>query len=89
MKCGVKFCGGCNPRYDRGAAFREIKDELTDIDFVHAEEDDPVDNLLVIGGCTACCASYEQYDVKDQVFKMWDKDHIENIKTKLKVTMED
>ncbi|MBQ6496553.1 MAG: hypothetical protein IJI74_05215 [Firmicutes bacterium] len=89
MKCGVKFCGGCNPRYDRGAAYREIKEELKDIDFVHAEEDVPVDNLLVIGGCTACCASYEQYDVKDQVFKMWDKDHIENIKTKLKAITED
>ncbi|MBR0127169.1 MAG: hypothetical protein IJL99_02795 [Firmicutes bacterium] len=89
MKCGVKFCGGCNPRYDRGAAFRQIKDDLSDIDFVHAEEGNPVDNLLVIGGCTACCASYEQYDVKGNVYKMWDKDHIENIKTKLKVTMED
>ncbi len=89
MKCGVKFCGGCNPRYDRGAAYRQIKEELSDIDFVHAEEGDPVDNLLVIGGCTACCASYEQYDVKGNVYKMWDKDHIENIKTKLKVTMED
>ena len=89
MKCGVKFCGGCNPRYDRGAAFRQIKEDMSDIDFVHAEEGDPVDNLLVIGGCTACCASYDQYDVKGNVFKMWDKDHIENIKSKLKVTMED
>jgi len=89
MKCGVKFCGGCNPRYDRGDAFRQIRDELSDIDFVHAEEGDAIDNLLVIGGCTACCASYEQYDVKGNVFKMWDKDHIENIKKQLKVTMED
>ena len=89
MKCGVKFCGGCNPRYDRGAAYRQIKEDLSDIDFVHAEEGEPVDNLLVIGGCTACCASYDQYDVKGNVFKMWDKDHIENIKLKLKVTMED
>ena len=89
MKCGVKFCGGCNPRYDRGAAYRQFKEDLSDIDFVHAEEGEPVDNLLVIGGCTACCASYDQYDVKGNVFKMWDKDHIENIKSKLKVTMED
>ena len=89
MKCGVKFCGGCNPRYDRGAAYRQIKEDLSDIDFVHAEVGEPVDNLLVIGGCTACCASYDQYDVKGNVFKMWDKDHIENIKSKLKVTMED
>lgn len=89
MKCGVKFCGGCNPRYDRGAAYREIKEALNNIDFIYAEEDEPVDILLVIGGCSACCASYEQYSVKDEVFKMWDKDHIENIKSKLKAITED
>lgn len=79
MKCGIKFCGGCNPRYDRGAASREIQRRLKDedIEFVNATEDEKVDNLLVIGGCSACCASYTQYDVDDEVIKMWDEDHID------------
>lgn len=83
MKCGIRFCGGCNPRYDRGKAYRDIKGELTDIEFLHAEEDEEYDCLLVIGGCTNCCASYRQFEVKGDVFKMWDKAHIENIKEKL------
>ena len=37
MKCGVKFCGGCNPRYDRGAAYREIKDELNHIENIKSK----------------------------------------------------
>ena len=32
MKCGVRFCGGCNPRYDRGEALNQIKDRLKDSD---------------------------------------------------------
>ncbi|MEI3503052.1 MAG: hypothetical protein V8Q42_05060 [Anaerovoracaceae bacterium] len=38
------------------------------------------DCLLVIGGCTNCCASYDQFDVKGDVLKMWDETHLKNIK---------
>ena len=80
MKCAIRFCGGCNPRYDRGKAFREIRDEFTDIEFPYARKDERYDCLLVIGGCSNCCASYDQYDVKGDVLKMWDESHLENIK---------
>ncbi len=83
MKCGVKFCGGCNPRYQRGDAYRQIKDELDDIDFDYAQEDVPYDQLLVIGGCPACCASHEQYTAENEVIKMWDESHIESVKDEL------
>lgn len=80
MKCGIKFCGGCNPRYERGVASREIQSDCDTIDFSHAEEGVLYDCLLVIGGCPACCASYKQYDVDgDRVIKMWDRSHIENV----------
>ena len=84
MKCGVKFCGGCNPHYQRGDAYRKIKDNMSEIDFSHADEDDEYDNLLVIGGCTACCPQYSQYAVKGDVLKMWSEDHIETIEKKLR-----
>lgn len=90
MKCGVKFCGGCNPRYERGAAYREIKEQLKkSVDFAYAEDDVTYDNLLVIGGCTACCASYSQYTVRNQVIKMWDETHIDNIVKELTHLTED
>ena len=84
MKCGVKFCGGCNPRYERGKAYRDIKAELDGIDFDYAREDETYDQLLVIGGCPACCASFLQYAVDDEVFKMWSPDHMDEIKRKLR-----
>ena len=83
MKCGIKFCGGCNPRFERGAVYRDIKNEMDNIDFTYASEDEIYDILLVIGGCPSCCASYEQYEVKGNVYKIWDISQVEGIKQKL------
>ena len=83
MKCGVKFCGGCNPHYQRGDAYRRIASDIPEIVFEHAEEGVEYDVLLVIGGCTACCAGYDQYTVKDDVIKMWSEDQINDIESQL------
>lgn len=83
MKCGVKFCGGCNPHYQRGDAYRRIASDMPEIDFEYAEENAEYDALLVIGGCTACCPAYNQYTVKSDVIKMWSEDQIEDIELKL------
>lgn len=50
LKISVKFCGGCNPRYDRGAAYRRIKEELED----KAEFTSDGNILIIIKGCHAC-----------------------------------
>lgn len=79
MICGVKFCGGCNPRYDRGKALQTIKKERPNIDFVLAKEGKTYDYLIVIGGCTACCASHCQYISENGLVKMWDREHIAEV----------
>jgi len=80
LRCGVKFCGGCNPRYDRGSALEKLKSGFNGgIDIEPAEEGAEYDMLLVIGGCTNCCATYQQYRVGKSVLKMWDESHIKDI----------
>lgn len=64
MLVGVKFCGGCNPRYDRTACLEEVKRQHSHWDFQYAEEGRRYDLLLVIGGCPSCCASDEAYQFK-------------------------
>lgn len=83
MKCGVRFCGGCNPRFERGAVYRDMQKEISNIEFDYAAEDEIYDILLVIGGCPSCCASYEQFQVKGDVYKIWDLSQVEGIKAKL------
>lgn len=86
MKCGVRFCGGCNPRYDRGEALKEIEDRLkdSDIEFKITTEDEQYDDLLIIGGCTNCCAGYDQFTWLGEVRKMWAAEHIEKIINELR-----
>lgn len=79
MLIGVQFCGGCNPRYDRGKALEAIKEQMEgEVEFVTAEEGGEYDYLLVIGGCTSCCASVSRYKAKIAMIRMWDESHIEN-----------
>ena len=80
FNCGVKFCGGCNPKYERGLALADLKSRFTGVaDFNNAEENTVYDLLLVIGGCTNCCASYKEYIALNGVIKMWDKSCIEEV----------
>lgn len=51
MTCGVRFCGGCNPRYERGKALTIIKEHFNGrVDFSIAQENVEYDLLLIIGG---------------------------------------
>jgi len=61
LMVGIKFCGGCNPRYDRVKALENIKRQFSEIDFVLANEHDCYYILLVICGCKSACANIEPY----------------------------
>lgn len=80
MKYGVKFCGGCNPRYDRIRALGTIKDYFGNkAEFVTANEAEKYDGLLVIGGCTNCCPNYEHFNTKKGPHLLKSEDHLTDI----------
>jgi len=90
MICGVRFCGGCNPRYERGDALEKIRKHfLGRVDFPYAEEDVVYDLLLVIGGCSSCCASHCQYEARGDRVIMWDQSHIEEVINKIESIITD
>lgn len=61
LKAMIKFCGGCNPRYDRGQAFAEIRDHFAGrIEFVTPEMGQHYELLLIVTGCGACQIFDEQ-----------------------------
>lgn len=68
LTCTVKFCGGCNPRYDRGQAYRTITGAVRDIaSFSLPQEGAHYDVLLIIRGCTACPYLYEEIDADHRI----------------------
>lgn len=68
LRCTVKFCGGCNPRYDRGLAYNTVRNALTQAaSFSYPEDGVHYDVLLIIRGCTGCPYLYEEIDAAHRV----------------------
>ena len=62
LKVGIKYCGGCNPDYDRVAFFKSIEKRLRgQAQFVSPEETD-VDLILAVEGCRTACADLSSFD---------------------------
>lgn len=57
LTVGVRYCGGCNPRYDRVAAVRELEQRFPWVRFVPAGTVETGQALVVLCGCTARCAA--------------------------------
>lgn len=75
LNCTVKFCGGCNPRYDRGSAYKTIAQQVSDIAaFSLPRENEHYDLLLILKGCTGCPYTYEEIDAEHRIICVCDED---------------
>ena len=64
LKVGIKYCGGCNPYYDRVALVKRIERRLKGkVAFVSAADDD-LDLVLAVEGCNTACADLSSFDAK-------------------------
>ena len=64
LKVGIKYCGGCNPDYDRVALFKSIEERLKgQAQFVSTHEAD-INLILAVEGCRTACADLSSFDGK-------------------------
>ena len=64
LKVGIKYCGGCNPGYDRVALADYIKTSLHGrVEFVSLDSE-IVDLILAVEGCKTCCADLTAFEGK-------------------------
>lgn len=59
MDIGIKFCGGCNPRYNRSQCIEKIKARFPDHSYVTSKDKKICDLWLIVCGCARACASSE------------------------------
>ena len=52
---GVRYCGGCNSRYDRVAAVKALEHNFPQVSFVPADSHQEL--TLLICGCPSQCVS--------------------------------
>jgi len=56
-RVGVRYCGGCNPGYERVETIERVQFRLNDR-FLFLRHDDPdIDALVLMSGCPRACAS--------------------------------
>lgn len=59
-KVGVKYCGGCNPSYDRVGFVTRLSSRYADKILIETVESTVVyDAIIVVGGCKVCCANHK------------------------------
>lgn len=68
MKIGIKYCGGCNPIYNRSEAVSQIVSSYPEIEFEPAKQDTHYDHILIINGCGRSCAGYEELKANNKIF---------------------
>ena len=57
---GLRYCGGCNPRYDRVAAVERLQAQLPEVELRPAAPGQKA--VLVVCGCPARCAGVSGLD---------------------------
>lgn len=88
FRIGLKYCGGCNPAFDRVAAVERIKGELEGIAVIVPLDHDSTEMVLAVMGCGAACADLEGINEDHLIVITSEKEidaAIEEIKRKQKV----
>ncbi len=60
MIIGIKYCGGCNPKYNRIDLVKNLMNEYNDAIFETARDNVFYDLVIVICGCSSSCVNHEK-----------------------------
>lgn len=55
MRIGIKYCGGCNPFYDRKACVEKLEESMPGICFEPVKQGESYDKVLLVCGCQRAC----------------------------------
>lgn len=69
MKIGLKYCGGCNSRYDRTREVNKLIRKFPQHTFTYNVDSETCDVLLLICGCMTACPTTEGIAAK-KVFRV-------------------
>lgn len=64
-KIGIRFCGGCNPGYDRKKVTEKLADAFPEILFENVKASVHYLAVLVVCGCPSACAKTEDLTVPE------------------------
>ena len=56
-KIGIKYCGGCNPAYERMEMIERVQSQLRDQILFLRYDEQGLDGLILVNGCPRSCAA--------------------------------
>jgi hypothetical protein len=78
-KIGVKYCGGCNPTYERVEMIKKVQFRLGDRFFFHRIGDEEVEALVLVSGCQRACAGRGLNQEKKTCYSMTGESGVETL----------
>lgn len=79
MNIGIKYCGGCNPHFDRTAILNKIMELFKGDKFEYAKENNFYDIIIVIDGCSRACSDHSSLKGKEKIFINSEADYQEAV----------
>ncbi len=59
----LRYCGGCNPQFDRVALARRLGEKFPDVEFITEPDAEEVCGAaVIICGCSSTCANHNGYN---------------------------
>jgi sulfite reductase beta subunit-like hemoprotein len=56
-KVGIKYCGGCNPSYERVEMIQQVQSLLKDRFTFSIHDQQDLDIMVLVSGCPRACAN--------------------------------
>ena len=78
-KIGVKYCGGCNPTYDRVGMINQVHSLLEDRFVLSSRDMQDIDILVYVNGCSRACAEIVSCEPEVPTRFIVDKCDFENL----------
>lgn len=84
MKVGIKFCGGCQSRYNRRNVLEKIKENFPEQEYNFVQDNGHYDLIIEISGCPVKCADISKYTTENGIYSIDSDDityHLEQLRT--------
>lgn len=83
MEIGIKFCGGCNPVFDRGRRLRRFMETHPEHTYITSDASRICDLWMVICGCSRICAETGGLKARWKTAVLWSEDGFQKLEQEM------
>lgn len=84
MVIGIKYCGGCNPVYDRGRRVRSFMEDNPAHEYVTSDTGRVCDVWMVVCGCSRRCVDTKGLKAVRKLALLWDEESFGRLEQKIR-----